>query len=101
MTVLPVRSTRAAPGGAGTSPRRPTRVNRPFSTRNAESSIGAPPSPAIRRAPSYSVTVAGGGGLWPLAPLNPATTRQRAIANRKARIDGEVALIIVHLPTSA
>ena len=45
----------AAPGGACTSPRRPTRVNRAFSTRKAEFSIGALPSPAMRRAPSYSV----------------------------------------------
>ena len=58
MTVLPVKSTRLAPGGAWTVPRRPTRVNRAFSTRNAESSIGAPPSPVMRRAPSYKAAAA-------------------------------------------
>ena len=52
MTVFPVRSTRVAPAGSCTSPFRPTFVNLPFSTRKAELSSGAPPSPVMSRAPS-------------------------------------------------
>jgi hypothetical protein len=51
MTVLPVRSTRAAPAGTCTSPRRPMAVKWLLSTTNTESSIGALPSPVMRRAP--------------------------------------------------
>src|SRR5437867_3674807 len=56
ITVLPVRLTRCAPAGMGISPRRPTRVNRLPSATNAEFSIGARPSPVMRRAPSKTVT---------------------------------------------
>src|SRR5262245_12623825 len=56
MTVLPVRSTRGAPGGIAIWPRRPTREKRFPSTMNAEFSIGAVPSPVINRAPSNIVT---------------------------------------------
>ena len=60
MTVLPVRSTRVAPAGACTSPRRPTCVNWLCSTMNAEFSMGALPSPVISRAPSKTVTAGDG-----------------------------------------
>src|SRR5215471_7239090 len=56
MTVLPVRSTRRAPGGIAIWPRRPTREKTFPSTMNAEFSIGAVPSPVINRAPSNIVT---------------------------------------------
>src|SRR4030095_4717664 len=56
MTVLPVRSTRRAPGGVAIWPRRPTRENRFPSTMKAEFSLGAVPSPVINRAPSNMVT---------------------------------------------
>ena len=59
MTVLPVRSTRPAPTGAITSPFLPTGVIVPLSTRNAESTRGALPSPAMSLAPSYRTTGAG------------------------------------------
>src|SRR5262245_43468832 len=62
MTVLPERSTRIAPTGTSTSPRRPTRVKRSASTTNTESSRAAPPSPVMRRAPSKTVTPAASGG---------------------------------------
>ena len=75
ITVLPVRSTRAAPAGACTSPLRPTRVNRAFSTRNAEFSIGAPPSPAISRAPSNSVTRR--AGAWAAVSIEPAVQKKQ------------------------
>src|SRR5579862_833305 len=58
MTVFPVKSTCAAPAGTCNWPRRPTRVNKLFSTRKAEFSIGALPSPVMRRAPSNTVTPA-------------------------------------------
>ena len=57
MTVLPVRSTRTAPGGSASSPFLPTRRIRSFSTMKAELSSAAPASPVMRRAPSKSVTV--------------------------------------------
>src|SRR5688572_7454846 len=57
MTVLPLRSTNAAPTGGVTSPFLPTRVILSLSMRNAESSIGALPSPVIRRAPSKNVAL--------------------------------------------
>ena len=53
MTVLPARSIRAAPGGACTSPFRPTLVIFPFSTTNAEFSMLLP-SPTISRDPTKS-----------------------------------------------
>ena len=56
ITVLPLSSTRAAPGGTITSPRRPTAVMRPLSTTTVESAIGVPPSPVMSRAPSNTVT---------------------------------------------
>src|SRR5262245_53809744 len=62
ITVFPVRSTRAAPVGTSSSPLRPTRVNRVSSTMNAAFSIGGLPSPVISRAPSNTVTLA--GGAW-------------------------------------
>src|SRR4026208_2322060 len=55
MTVLPVRSTRVAPAGGWRSPFLPTHGKLSPSTRNAEFSIGALPSPTIRRAPSNNV----------------------------------------------
>jgi Family of unknown function (DUF6152) len=54
MTDLPVRSTRAAPAGAATSPLFPTLVNLPPSMTKAPSSM-AVPSPVITLAPSNSV----------------------------------------------
>src|SRR5882672_411983 len=75
MTVLPVRLTRIAPAGTCTSPRLPTRVNRLFSTMNAESSMGALPSPVISRAPSNTVTR--------LAPAWPVTCDEHAAANNR------------------
>src|SRR5262245_23879541 len=62
ITVFPVRSTRVAPAGTSTSSFRPTRVNRVSSTMNAAFSIGGRPSPVMSRAPSNTVTLA--GGAW-------------------------------------
>jgi hypothetical protein len=73
ITVLPVRSTCVAPAGTCSSPRRPTRVNRPFSTVKAELSIGALPSPVIRRAPSYTVTAA----VWLFTAEGPPAAQTR------------------------
>src|ERR1700686_4107721 len=56
MTVLPARSTRTAPAGICKAPCRPTWVNWLFSTTKAEFSMGALPSPVMRRAPSKTVT---------------------------------------------
>src|SRR5262245_45278690 len=85
MTVLPVRLTRAAPAGAVTSPRRPTWVKRPPSTRNAESSIGALASPVMSRAPSNSVMVAGcaTAGGEAIATTKPNATTSRAAERSK------------------
>src|SRR5262249_1179770 len=55
ITVLPVRSTRRAPGGITIWPRRPTREKRSPSTMNAEFSIGEVPAPVITRSPSNIV----------------------------------------------
>src|ERR1700681_2833819 len=63
MTVFPVKSTRAAPAGSWSSPFLPTLVNFVPSTRNDEFSIGARPSPAIRRAPSNK-TAPRAGRAW-------------------------------------
>src|SRR5213083_3283816 len=57
MTVFPVKSIRAAPGGACISPFLPTLAKRSFSTTKAELSIGEPPSPMLSRAPSNSVAL--------------------------------------------
>jgi len=62
MTVLPVRSMRAALAGAVISHLRPTLVMRLFSTRNAEFSMGAPQSPVISRAPSNNIADGGVAG---------------------------------------
>src|SRR5262245_18036810 len=62
VTVLPARSTRTVPAGAGTSPLRPSATMRPSLTSSAPSSIGAEPSPAIRRAPSKRAGGAGRAG---------------------------------------
>src|SRR5579871_608589 len=59
ITVLPVRSTRLAPGGTASSPFRPTAVNCVSATTNAEFSMVLP-SPAMSLAPSKTVTVPGG-----------------------------------------
>src|SRR5687767_6896344 len=63
ITVLPVRSTRAAPSGRGTSPFIPIRVNVPSSTTNAEFAIGALPSPTISCAPSNKTTLLRAAGV--------------------------------------
>ena len=78
MTVLPVRSTRAAPAGTRTSPLRPTCVNRLFSTMNAEFSMGALPSLVMSRAPSNTVTPV--GGAWASARGEQAEARHRHAA---------------------
>ena len=77
MTVLPVRSTRTAPAGTCSSPRRPTRVNCVFSTMNAEFSMGALPSPVMRRAPSNTVAPA-----WPSSGATRATRIRHDTASR-------------------
>ena len=56
ITVLPARLTRVAPGGTFTSAARPAATIRAPSTRSIAFSIGAPPSPTMRRAPSNAVT---------------------------------------------
>src|SRR5262245_24998804 len=56
ITVLPARSTRAAPAGALTSPCRPTEVMRPLSTTTALFSMTGLRSPGISRAPSNTTT---------------------------------------------
>src|SRR5580704_17432070 len=81
ITVLPEMSTRIAPGGTGTSPRRPIWVNRLFSTMKAEFSIGALPSPVMRRAPSNTVTGACTGAC---AGAEPAIARIRPAENSSA-----------------
>jgi hypothetical protein len=52
ITVLPVRVTRAAPGGAAIAPRRPAATIAPLETTKALSSIGTRPLPSTSRAPS-------------------------------------------------
>src|SRR6476620_7245616 len=56
ITVLPARLTRVAPDGTFTSAARPAATIRAPSTRSVAFSIGAPPSPTMRRAPSNAVT---------------------------------------------
>ena len=63
MTVWPVRSTRAAPGGASTAPAAPTWVKRPSSTTNAAFSTVVP-SPTMSRPPSNSTAPETGAGGW-------------------------------------
>src|SRR5712671_562542 len=70
ITVLPERSTRRAPAGTVTSPRRPTATNLLFSITKAEFSIGVLPSPVISRAPSKTVIAA---GVWLRASPAPHT----------------------------
>src|SRR3989442_673155 len=78
ITVLPVKSTRLAPAGGRISPLRPTRVNRLFWTRNAAFSIGGPPSPEMRRAPSKRVAVRNDvGGRCAAEGWNHAPTTTR------------------------
>src|SRR5436190_198833 len=57
MTVLPARFTRVAPAGTRTSAARPTAVKRLPVTTKVALSMGARPSPTMRRAPSKTVTV--------------------------------------------
>src|SRR5262245_14886961 len=79
MTVLPRRLTTFPPRGAAISPRLPTAVNRPFSTTNAASSIGARPSPSIKRAPSKSTA-----GAVVCASITGDTAEKPAIAAARA-----------------
>ena len=81
MTVLPVKSTRAAPRGTCTSTRRPTEVNRLFSTMNAEFSM-ALPSPVMSRAPSNTVTSVV-PGAWPFTWEELPAAKNRHAANSK------------------
>src|SRR6185436_5772669 len=76
MTVLPVRSTRTAPCGGWRSPFLPAHVKLSPSTRNAEFSIGALPSPTISRAPPKKTAP-------PPPPWKPATTAHAQAAIRK------------------
>src|ERR1700676_3764856 len=76
ITVLPVRSTRTAPSGGWCSPFLPTHVKLSPSTRNAELSIGALPSPTISRAPSKN------SGLPP-PPWKPAAIAPAQVTIRK------------------
>ena len=85
MTVLPVKSTRAAPAGTFNCPLVPTWVNRLFSTMNAEFSIGARPSPTMSRAPSNTVTPAG-CGAWLAPGVESAATKQKPIISLRMDI---------------
>ena len=78
MTVLPVRSTRIAPAGGTSSPFFPTRVKVPFSTRNAESGIGALPSPTISCAPSNKTALPVAAGGWFAGGDEQAASRRSA-----------------------
>src|SRR5580698_1331027 len=85
MTVLPVRSTRAPPGGAGISPFLPTLEILSFSIRNAESSMGALPSPTMSLAPSNRIgppLATSGGFFEEHAPRTKSKHRSRPIGNR-------------------
>ena len=59
LTVLPLKSTRIAPGGTRIPALLSTSRKRPFSTRIAEFGMVGPPSPEIRRA--FSKKTAGEG----------------------------------------
>ena len=83
MTVLPARSTRAAPAGTCTSPALPTWVKRPLSTMNAAFSMGALSSPTMSRAPSNTVTpvaagACSGAGAEQAAPNNEPINKRPA-----------------------
>src|SRR5688500_8859455 len=84
MTVLPVRSTRVAPGGTFASPSTPTQANRPPSTMNAAFSIAGRPSPTMRRAPENTVPLACAGACAP-ADADHEETATVAMSNRIAR----------------
>src|SRR5687768_6230806 len=84
MTVLPVRSTRVAPGGTFASPSTPTQANRPPSTMNAAFSIAGRPSPTIRRAPENTVPLACAGACAP-AVADQEETATVATSSRIAR----------------
>src|SRR4051812_3240136 len=71
ITVLPARLTRVAPDGTFTSAARPAATIRAPSTRSVAFSIGAAPSPTMRRAPSNAVTV------WARAGEAKTATRGR------------------------
>ena len=88
MTVLPVRSTRRAHPAGRRSPFFPIRVNVPFSTRNAESGIGAPPSPMMSCAPSNRtalLAVAGAGWLVGGVEQAAKNRRQHEAADKQTR----------------
>src|SRR3954469_15200311 len=85
ITVFPVRFTRVAPARGCTSPWRPTRANRLFSTRKAEVSITRP-SPVMSRAPSNSV-VSPPAGPWPAESHADAARNNRATASFAFRTD--------------
>src|SRR6516165_1778820 len=78
ITVLPARSTRAAPGGGGSSPRRPTPTNRSLATMKAEFSM-TPPSPVRSRAPSNRVTV----GAWARVALGAISKASNAATSAR------------------
>src|SRR5688572_13282633 len=84
MTVLPVRSTRVAPGGTFASPSTPTQANRPPSTMNAAFSIAGRPSPTMRRAPENTVPLACAGACAP-ADADHEETATVATSSRIAR----------------
>src|SRR6185295_16798484 len=77
ITVLPARLTRVAPDGTFTSAARPAATIRAPSTRSVAFSIGAPPSPTMRRAPSNAVTP-----VW--ARAGEAKTARRATVVARA-----------------
>src|SRR2546427_7659858 len=77
MTVLPVRFTRVAPGGAWICPFLPTLVKRSFSIMKAELSMGAPPSPMMSRAPSNNVIFLG---------CCASTTKEKPSRQNKTRL---------------
>src|SRR5687767_15126409 len=103
ITVLPVRSTRRAPAGALTAVRGPTCVILPPSTTNAAFSMGARPSPTIRRAPSNTVApvddcvcpVTGAEWARRSTPITtgPATTATRREAIFRCCIDVSSAIL--------
>src|SRR4029077_12430328 len=79
ITVLPARLTRAAPAGTLTSAARPAATMRAPSTRSTAFSIGAPPSPTMRRAPWNAVTP-----VCALAGRAKAARKPRATVAAKA-----------------
>src|SRR5215510_8820144 len=89
ITVLPERSTRVAPAGGWRSPFFPTHVKVSPSTRNAELSIGALPSPTMRRAPSNHVARL--GPRCASSVMTSRTIRQQTVL-RKSVIGGSLHL---------